>query len=220
MSAGSVPTNATEIYQEGLRIPPLKLREARRLQRHAGRACCGRTCASPTPSWATSTRRSPPARSARGASPSWPSAMAHNQLAAIFDELLLRSETHDPQGARAPSRRAPTATSTISTMTASISTSRSASRSPSTVKDGGDHVRFRRAPAPQVRGPAQLRAVGLAGGGVLCGARADRLRASRPTAAASGRSACKLPQGHDRQSARSPRRSTRAPRPSSASPAA
>ncbi|HZK92231.1 MAG TPA: hydantoinase B/oxoprolinase family protein [Stellaceae bacterium] len=28
MSAGSVPTNATEIYQEGLRIPPLRLREA------------------------------------------------------------------------------------------------------------------------------------------------------------------------------------------------
>jgi N-methylhydantoinase B len=28
MAAGSVPTNATEIYQEGLRIPPLKLREA------------------------------------------------------------------------------------------------------------------------------------------------------------------------------------------------
>src|SRR5215472_8270467 len=28
MSAGSVPTNATEIYQEGLRIPPLQLRAA------------------------------------------------------------------------------------------------------------------------------------------------------------------------------------------------
>lgn len=28
MAAGSVPTNATEIFQEGLRIPPLKLREA------------------------------------------------------------------------------------------------------------------------------------------------------------------------------------------------
>ncbi|TAL85948.1 MAG: hydantoinase B/oxoprolinase family protein [Candidimonas sp.] len=28
MSAGSVPTNATEIYQEGIRIPPLKLRIA------------------------------------------------------------------------------------------------------------------------------------------------------------------------------------------------
>src|SRR5580704_3359725 len=27
ISAGSVPTNATEIYQEGLRIPPLKLRD-------------------------------------------------------------------------------------------------------------------------------------------------------------------------------------------------
>jgi N-methylhydantoinase B/oxoprolinase/acetone carboxylase alpha subunit len=30
MSPGSVPTNATEIYQEGLRIPPLKLMEAGR----------------------------------------------------------------------------------------------------------------------------------------------------------------------------------------------
>ncbi|MBM3523894.1 MAG: hydantoinase B/oxoprolinase family protein, partial [Alphaproteobacteria bacterium] len=28
MTPGSVPTNATEIFQEGLRIPPLKLREA------------------------------------------------------------------------------------------------------------------------------------------------------------------------------------------------
>ena len=28
MSAGSVPTNATEIYQEGLRLPPLKFRDA------------------------------------------------------------------------------------------------------------------------------------------------------------------------------------------------
>jgi len=28
MTAGSVPTNATEIFQEGLRIPPLKLRDA------------------------------------------------------------------------------------------------------------------------------------------------------------------------------------------------
>src|SRR4029079_2139141 len=27
MTAGSVPTNATEIFQEGLRIPPLKLRD-------------------------------------------------------------------------------------------------------------------------------------------------------------------------------------------------
>lgn len=28
MSPGSVPTNAVEIFQEGLRIPPLKLRDA------------------------------------------------------------------------------------------------------------------------------------------------------------------------------------------------
>ena len=31
MSAGSVPTNATEIYQEGLRLPPLKFRDAGQL---------------------------------------------------------------------------------------------------------------------------------------------------------------------------------------------
>ena len=31
MSPGSVPTNATEIFQEGLRIPPLKLRDAGRI---------------------------------------------------------------------------------------------------------------------------------------------------------------------------------------------
>ena len=31
MSAGSVPTNATEIYQEGLRLPPLKYRDAGKL---------------------------------------------------------------------------------------------------------------------------------------------------------------------------------------------
>ena len=30
MSPGSIPTNATENFQEGLRIPPLKLREAGR----------------------------------------------------------------------------------------------------------------------------------------------------------------------------------------------
>ena len=28
MTPGSIPTNATEIFQEGIRIPPLKLREA------------------------------------------------------------------------------------------------------------------------------------------------------------------------------------------------
>ncbi|HEV3489822.1 MAG TPA: hydantoinase B/oxoprolinase family protein, partial [Reyranella sp.] len=28
MSAGSIPTNATEIFQEGLRLPPLKFRDA------------------------------------------------------------------------------------------------------------------------------------------------------------------------------------------------
>src|SRR5687768_15833925 len=31
MTPGSIPTNATEIFQEGLRIPPLKLRDAGRM---------------------------------------------------------------------------------------------------------------------------------------------------------------------------------------------
>ena len=33
MAAGSMPTNATEIFQEGLRIPPLKFRDAGRSTR-------------------------------------------------------------------------------------------------------------------------------------------------------------------------------------------
>jgi N-methylhydantoinase B len=47
MSAGSVPTNATEIYQEGLRIPPLKLREAG-VYNETLVALLRQNCASPT----------------------------------------------------------------------------------------------------------------------------------------------------------------------------
>ncbi|MGE5202024.1 MAG: hydantoinase B/oxoprolinase family protein [Acidobacteriota bacterium] len=92
MAAGSVPTNATEIYQEGLRIPPLKLRDRgvynetfiqllRQNVRipdtvmgdlHAQVAAC-----------TVAARRLEEVAERYG----------HNQLAAIFDELLLRSET-------------------------------------------------------------------------------------------------------------------------------
>lgn len=92
MAAGSVPTNATEIYQEGLRIPPLKLRDRgvynetfvqllRQNVRipdtvmgdlHAQVAAC-----------TVAARRLGEVAERYG----------HNQLAAIFDELLLRSET-------------------------------------------------------------------------------------------------------------------------------
>jgi N-methylhydantoinase B/oxoprolinase/acetone carboxylase alpha subunit len=100
MSAGSVPTNATEIYQEGLRIPPLKLRDGGifndtlvRMIRQNVRipdtvmgdlnaqvaACQG------------AARRLAELADGHG----------HNQLAAIFDELLQRSEIMTRQALRA-----------------------------------------------------------------------------------------------------------------------
>ena len=52
-----------------------------------------------------------------------------DELLAMFDELLNRSETMTRAGAAQPAAPAPTATSTTSTTTASSSTSWSASRS-------------------------------------------------------------------------------------------
>ncbi len=92
MSAGSVPTNATEIYQEGLRIPPLKLREAGvfndtlvRLLRQNVRipdTVMGDLSAQVAACTVASRRLGEVAER-----------YGDNQLAAIFDELLLRSET-------------------------------------------------------------------------------------------------------------------------------
>jgi len=92
MSAGSVPTNATEIYQEGLRIPPLKLREAGvyndtlvRLLRQNVRipdTVMGDLNAQVAACTVASRRLGEVAER-----------YGHNQLASIFDELLLRSET-------------------------------------------------------------------------------------------------------------------------------
>jgi len=92
MSAGSVPTNATEIFQEGLRIPPLKFRDRGKLNEtlvamirqnvripdtvmgdiHAQLAACS-----------IGARRIAEIAQKHG----------HNELTAIFDELLARSET-------------------------------------------------------------------------------------------------------------------------------
>ncbi len=91
MSAGSVPTNATEIYQEGLRIPPLKLRDAGvfndtlvRLIRQNVRipdTVMGDLNAQVAATTVAARRLSELAER-----------YGHNQLAAIFDELLVRSE--------------------------------------------------------------------------------------------------------------------------------
>lgn len=92
LSAGSVPTNAAEIFQEGLRIPPLKLRDKGRINEtlvamirqnvripdtvmgdiHAQLAAC-----------LIGARRLGEVAQTHG----------HNELAAIFGELLSRSET-------------------------------------------------------------------------------------------------------------------------------
>ena len=100
MSAGSVPTNATEIYQEGLRIPPLKLREAGvynetlvRLLRQNVRipdTVMGDLNAQVAACTVASRRLGKVAER-----------YGHNQLAAIFDELLLRSETMTRKALRA-----------------------------------------------------------------------------------------------------------------------
>src|SRR5215470_3234135 len=92
MSAGSVPTNATEIYQEGLRIPPLKLREAGvynetlvRLLRQNVRI----------PDTVMGDLNAQIAACTLGARrfAELAERFGDNQLAAIFDELLQRSET-------------------------------------------------------------------------------------------------------------------------------
>ena len=100
MSAGSVPTNATEIYQEGLRIPPLKLREGGvfnetlvKMLRQNVRipdTVMGDLNAQVAACTVASRRLGELAER-----------YGHNQLAAIFDELLLRSETMTRRALRA-----------------------------------------------------------------------------------------------------------------------
>ena len=72
MTPGSVPTDATEVFQEGIRIPPLKLMEAGKPNDNVDEDPAGATCASRIPSRGTSTRRSQPAMWVPGASPHWP----------------------------------------------------------------------------------------------------------------------------------------------------
>jgi N-methylhydantoinase B len=99
MSAGSVPTNATEIYQEGLRIPPLKLREAGvfnetlvKLLRQNVRI----------PDTVMGDLNAQVAACTVGARRLAEIADAYgdNQLRAIFDELLTRSELMTRQALR------------------------------------------------------------------------------------------------------------------------
>ena len=172
MSAGSVPTNATEIYQEGLRIPPLKLREAGVLQRHADRDAAPERA---HPRYGDG-RPQCPDRGLHGrrraGSRSSPSGYGHNQLASIFDELLQRSETMTRKALRAIPEGTYRFVDYLDNDGIELDR-------PIRIEVAVTVERRRRSSStsrhePAGAGPAQLRAVRLAGGGVLRGARADR----------------------------------------------
>lgn len=87
MSAGSVPTDATEIYQEGLRLPPLKLRD-RGVMNNTLVAIIRQNVRIPDTVIGDINAQIAAHRVAKLGD-----RFGHNALLAIFDELLARSET-------------------------------------------------------------------------------------------------------------------------------
>ena len=92
MSAGSVPTNATEIYQEGLRIPPLKLRD-RGVYNETLVQMLRQNVRIPDTVMGDLNAQVAACTVAARRLGEVAERYGDNQLAAIFDELLLRSET-------------------------------------------------------------------------------------------------------------------------------
>src|SRR5215813_3577661 len=91
MSAGSVPTNATEIFQEGLRIPPLKLREAGVYNDTLVKMIRQNLRIPDTVMGDLNAQIAACTVGARRLA-ELAERFGHNQLGAIFDELLARSE--------------------------------------------------------------------------------------------------------------------------------
>jgi N-methylhydantoinase B len=100
MSAGSVPTNATEIYQEGLRIPPLKLREAGVFNDTLIKMIRQNVRIADTVMGDLNAQVAACTVAARRLA-DLVDVYGHNQLAAICDELLLRSEVMTRKALRA-----------------------------------------------------------------------------------------------------------------------
>ncbi len=92
MSAGSVPTNATEIYQEGLRIPPLKLRDGGVFNDTLIKMIRQNVRIPDTVMGDLNAQVAACTVAARRLA-ELADGYGHNQLASIFDELLQRSET-------------------------------------------------------------------------------------------------------------------------------
>jgi N-methylhydantoinase B/oxoprolinase/acetone carboxylase alpha subunit len=100
MSAGSVPTNATEIYQEGLRIPPLKLRDGGVFNDTLVRMIRQNVRIPDTVMGDLNAQVAACQGAARRLA-ELADGYGHNQLASIFDDLLQRSETMTRQALRA-----------------------------------------------------------------------------------------------------------------------
>ena len=216
MSPGSVPTTATEIYQEGLRLPPLKFREAGRYNETLV-AIIRRNVRIPDAVMGDLNAQLAACNVGARRIAELASTLGDNQALAIFDELMDRSE----KLTRAALRSIPEGTYKL----CGLQRQRWHRARQAYPFRGRRHGAGRQLPLRLHRllGPGaravQLRAVGLARRRLLRGARAHRSRRSRPTPAASGRS-----RSNCRREASSIlaslRRSTRARPPSSASPAA
>src|SRR5438067_3144948 len=100
MSAGSVPTNATEIYQEGLRIPPLKLRDGGVFNDTLIKMIRQNVRIPDTVMGDLNAQVAACTVAARRLA-ELADGYGHNQLASIFDELLQRSETMTRKALRA-----------------------------------------------------------------------------------------------------------------------
>ena len=214
MSAGSVPTNATEIFQEGVRIPPLKLREAgvyndtlvRMLRQNvrmpdtfmgdinAQIAACN-----------VGARRVAELADGYGA----------EMLSAIFDDLLTRSEL---MTRKALAAMPPGTYRYVDFLDNDGIELDKPIRLEVAVTIQGSEIEFDfEGTSPQVKGPLNCVRSGTLAPASPCAH--SPIQPYRTTAVASGRYRCACPKAAS--SIRwSRRRSTRAPQPSSASPVA
>ena len=128
MAPGSTPTNATEIFQEGIRIPLLQFRRGDALN-DTLIAMLRQNVRLPDVLMGDINAQVAACTIGARRLGELAGSFGRDELLALFDELLNRSETMTRQALRSLQSRAPIAMSTISTTTASSSTSWCASRS-------------------------------------------------------------------------------------------
>ena len=115
---GSNAADSTEIYQEGLRIPPLKLYERGVAQRDAGSADQDQRPRARPRARATFARSTPPARSASASSDKLLARYGADEVRGLHARAARLCRAADARGDRDAGRRAPTASPTTSTATA------------------------------------------------------------------------------------------------------